>query len=312
MYGVIDIGSNTVRLVVYRARYGKLTLHFTKKETLGLASYVDQQGNMLDEGVEKTIPVLKEFAMLANRSRVKELYVIATAAIRNVHNRIDVIQRLESETGLSIELLTGEQEALCDFHGVMLQESFNDGIVVDIGGGSTEVVVYEKGVIRHSSAIPIGSLSAYVRHVECILPTKDEISDIKKAFTEQLETLGLEDVENMRLYAVGGTNRALLKLHRHFFHEDPETNVIPKDHLKMLNHKILSKDKDVYVDLIRFVPERIHTIVPGLTILRALVKFFKADMVVVERFGVREGYLYQQLLKHDEVIVMGAGHDFQD
>jgi exopolyphosphatase / guanosine-5'-triphosphate,3'-diphosphate pyrophosphatase len=312
MYGVIDIGSNTVRLVVYRTRYGKLTMHFTKKETLGLASYVDKDGNMIDEGVLKTIPVLREFSMLAQRNRVKDLFVIATAAIRNVKNSKDVLSRLEEATGLPIDLLSGEDEAICDFHGVMLSETFTDGIVLDIGGGSTEVVVHQDGITRHSSAIPMGSLNAYIDHVACILPTKRETDAIKNAFKTHLEALGLDDVKSDRIYAVGGTSRAVLKLNKHFFPSDIETNIISKDNLKALSKAILSDDKDVHVDVIRLIPERIHTIMPGLSILRTAVKHFGADLVVIERFGVREGYLYQQLLKRDEVIVMGQGHAYRD
>jgi exopolyphosphatase / guanosine-5'-triphosphate,3'-diphosphate pyrophosphatase len=296
MYSIIDLGSNTVRLSIYQYKNQKITLYSTRKETVGLASYIDSQQRMTLEGIEKAVEVIRFFQNISRQSRVKELFVFATASLRNAVNGEEVRLILEKRTGTSIAQLSGEDEALCDFYGVQLANEFEDGFVVDIGGASTEIVEYDHGVIRHAFAIPIGSLSAYMQYVERIIPTEEELNQVKSAVYQLLNEKNIVFNQHQVIYGVGGTIRATKKLNNHFLLSNNLNSEINRKDIKKIINTLLSSDKEAKIDLIRIIPERVHTILPGMTILNAVAKFLEVDQIVVENYGVREGYLYKKLV----------------
>ncbi|RJX26811.1 MAG: phosphatase [Acholeplasma sp.] len=299
MVGIIDLGSNTVRLNIYQYKNQDLIPFSTRKETLGLASYVDPYQNLTPEGIQKAIEVVRLFHQMAKQARVKQLFVIATASLRNVKNGMLVKKMIEDATGIDVDLLSGEDEALADFYGVKMTEEFNEGFVIDIGGASTEIVEYADGEIKHAFALPIGSLSAYMRHVEKIIPKKEELNEIKNEVLLHLKHLNIEFGSHEKLYGVGGTLRATKKLNAHFMGELIENQVISRKTVKQIMDKVLSDDKDAIVDVIRLIPERIHTILPGMTILKTIAKVLNVEQIIVENYGVREGYLYQKVILPD-------------
>jgi exopolyphosphatase / guanosine-5'-triphosphate,3'-diphosphate pyrophosphatase len=296
MVAIIDLGSNTVRLNIYRYKNQDFMPYSTQKETIGLASYVDFNENLSEEGIKQAIEVVKRFQRMAINTRVKELYVIATASLRNVRNGQHVQHLIEEATGLTVDLLSGEQEALADFYGVKMSNDFTKGFVIDIGGASTEIVEYSNGQIKHAFAIPIGSLNAYMRHVKRIMPKKEELLNIKHEVLSHLKALNVTFGDHKILYGVGGTLRAAKKLNTHFIGNHLDNQIITRKTIKTIMHKVLSNDKETLIDVIRLIPERIHTVLPGIMILRTLTKALNIEEIIVENYGVREGYLYQKII----------------
>ncbi len=295
MYGIIDLGSNTVRLNVYQVNDKLIQLIFSKKEFVSLASYVNAYHQLSEEGIQAALSVIKQYVTILQNLNIKDNYLIATAAIRNVSNKLAVIEKIKKAVPFSVELLSEEQEALADLEGVLIDTKIEKGVVLDIGGGSTELVAFENQEVVYAKALKIGSLSAYVDYVNKIIPKNKELKKIKQAVIEAMDKLELPTFKPKTLYGVGGTIRAARKLAVSILS-------LPTDHkeltLKMVKDLIAffqEKDKDAYLKAIQVVPERLHTILPGLKILETIIKKFGRPLVVVSDFGVREGYLMQKL-----------------
>ncbi|HCB92528.1 MAG TPA: phosphatase [Selenomonas sp.] len=300
MYAVVDVGSNTVRLNIYKIEYGQPVPVLSRKESVGLASYV-RNGQMLPAGIQRVTEVLSSFKVLLDGLKISNVHVFATAALRNAKNSRAAVGEIIKNSGMDVHVISGEMEAELDFIGAShALENMDSGILVDIGGGSTELVPYKDGKMLNAVSLPFGSLNTYDKFVANILPTAKERKAIKKAVTEALKKLPDEFAKGSYpvICGVGGTARAANKLAVDMFRlpaEETSINVINLG--KMI--KILENDEkdSVPVDaldiLVRVIPYRVRTILPGMIVLQTIAKYFGGETIEVTEAGVREGYLYK-------------------
>lgn len=225
MYAIIDVGSNTVRMNIYKLERGQLSLVMGKKESVGLASYV-KNGQMLPEGVNRACEVLAEFRMILQDLGITDYHVFATAALRNAVNSRAAVAEIMERTGIKIEVISGETEAELDFIGASHAVEVTDGLLVDIGGASTELVVYAGGEIKKKVSLPIGSLNTYDRYVTNLLPSRTERKAIRQMVLNLLkQDTDLYEGEYIIVCGVGGTIRAGSRAYRaagddHSLHAD--------------------------------------------------------------------------------------------
>lgn len=296
MFGVIDIGSNTIRLTLYKETENGLKLVLNKKHMTGLAGYVDAKGYLTESGIRKAIYDLLDFKLIIENIELKALYVFATASLRNIRNTDEAMSRIKEMTGFDIDLISGEMEARLDFLGATQVMPLKNGILIDIGGGSTELVYFTDGSIDKAISMPMGSLSLYKKFVADIIPTPSEIKLMKAYVKEEIKKVDLEKAHPV-ICGVGGSIRGALKLCNEVYGNDyAQGRIDPKQLKKML--KCFSDDKAFAVqNIIKTVPDRMHTIIPGLTILNTLCKKHEALEIYVSPYGIREGYLYTKLEK---------------
>ena len=165
MYLVIDIGSNTIRAVVFHLEGEKLTPVLNKKYSAGLAGYVQPDGTLSREGLDLCIDILSEIRILIDTFNFNGIYPFATASLRNISNSSQVLEEIQERCGLQIQVLTGKEEAFFDYYGASCQLTNIDGVLVDIGGGSTEILIYKNGKPQAAESINIGSLNLYNNYV---------------------------------------------------------------------------------------------------------------------------------------------------
>ncbi|QIB67992.1 phosphatase [Aminipila butyrica] len=299
MYGVIDIGSNTIRLAVYEVENKEIKLLFNKKSAASLASYVDKEGALSTKGIHKAISVLKDFKIFADNLPLAQLFVFATASLRNITNSESAVAQISQKTGLAIDLVSGEQEGIYDFFGVSLQTQLNTGLLIDIGGGSTEFVVYQDGVIEKSVSIPIGSLNLHKKYVKGVLPSQKEVQKICKRINKELETISGIQAAPL-LYGVGGTLRAACKLNNQLFDLPSDCNKIKLKSLQEIILGFSGNARIVIQKMLESTPERIHTIFPGILILHEICKKFDTKIIYVSSYGIREGYLFTKLFSEED------------
>ncbi|MBN9352850.1 MAG: exopolyphosphatase, partial [Hyphomicrobium denitrificans] len=205
--GVIDVGSNSVRLVVYEGAVRALTPVFNEKVLCGLGRSVATTGSLGEEAVERALAALARFKAIARILSVKNLMVIATAAVRDAQNGPSFIQRGERILDTSIEILSGEKEARLAAQGIMMGFVDDDGIAGDIGGGSLELVDHAKDRLKEEATLPLGGL-------RLIDTTGNKIERAGDPIDSALASLPwLGNGEGRTFYAVGGTWRSLAKLH---------------------------------------------------------------------------------------------------
>lgn len=299
MIGIVDIGSNTIRLSCYETEGDTFRCVINKKESAGLAGYVSRSGRMTEEGIQRAIDTLNSFKSVIAHIHFESIHFFATAAIRNTENHAEVISRIREETGFDVDVISGREEALCDFVSVRETDGAPDGMVIDIGGGSTELVPYKEGTVQSTCSLNVGSLTAYRMFVRDIVPDQGEIKSIRahvKAFLEKAE-----NVRSTGAHAsgVGGSIRGILKLYNHEYGMSKENQVMEQEQLKKLLRKYMDDRNHVIDSVIRLAPDRIHTIIPGLVILCTVMKYYGLERIFVSGYGVREGYLIRHVLKKE-------------
>lgn len=294
MYAVIDLGSNTVRMNIYHIKKGRLTLKDSYKETIGLAAYLEND-TLSKEGLDIALDTVIGFLSKLDDRLVNKVYLIATATIRKARNNDVFLEKLQPYDNLEIHLLSGREEALYDYHAVTLGAMEDRGVVVDIGGGSTEIVTFEDGQALSAFAIPVGSLSSYMDDVDKLIPTHKAALRIRSKVFQCLSSRKIKRPEGtLSIHGIGGTVRATLKLIQSRTDEDLG-GVIPSEQIQPLIERIHEKTKESYLMLIRTVPERIHTIGTGMIILQAIIDYFDAPTVRVYNQGIREGFVMKHL-----------------
>ena len=314
MYAVIDIGSNTMRLSIYHYEDGKFNIMIHKKEMAGLAGYVEH-GMLSVEGIQKACEVLISFRKITDHFSRIEVFAFATASFRNVDNTREILETISMKTGYQVEVLSGKEEAKLDFRGMLFDVSQKEGLVVDIGGGSTELVLFKKNKMLYADSLNFGSLSLYKECVSQILPKKKEIEEIKQIITDSLG--GIQQIGTIVLDAygelehseqkvdticgVGGTIRATLKLCNYIYHKDSNNRIITKKEFDKIYEDLIDKKWMNYKIVLKICPDRIHTIIPGLIIMKTIMEQWKIKKIIVSNYGVREGYLMHAINKKNNI-----------
>lgn len=298
MHAVIDIGSNTVRLSVYRVDDGVAQNLFNEKQTVGLAGY-RKDGELTEEGIEILIQTLSQFTYIIDTfGDIHYTHAIATASIRNVSNSEEVLKRVKKAIGLTIEVLSGEEEAYLAFIGAGSSLDIReDGVLTDIGGGSTEIVRFQDQRVVDSASLDIGSLSVFRDYVEGLFLNNDE----RKAMDERLKfLLNAQAISRDRypaLCAVGGSARATLKMYNAMYEEHPDNDEMRTDDLKtLMKHLLDIQDEEKMRIILKVKADRIHTLLPGLCILYRIAKYFHVDKIAVSQTGIREGYIISRVI----------------
>jgi len=299
--GIADIGSNTIRLSIYRYDEADFKLLFSKKETVGLAGYV-RDGILAPEGISLAAQVLAGFRALLNNLEIRDFYVFATASLRNISNTDEAVDAIQAAAEVPVQVITGSEEAALAFRGALYgipPQTTGRGLLVDIGGGSTELVVYEGDVICSEVSLPIGSLSLFTQHVSGLFPSEAESKAIRLHVRQALSKAKALPCPHLR--GVGGTIRAAAKL----CGGAPE-QVLPAQELRLLYRHLKKGNRDTLRRILQCTPDRVHTILPGIMILNAILKRYEVETVDVSPRGVREGYLLTHVMGEVDPRVQGA------
>ena len=307
---IIDIGSNSIRLVVYDGpRRLPFTL-FNEKIMAGLGAQLSGNGRIGGEAMERALVALERFERLCTDMAVDEVRCVATAAVRDAANGPELIRRA-AEAGLEVQLLTGEQEGIASAHGLLSGMPEADGIMGDLGGGSLELVRVRGGKVERSVSLPLGVL---------------RVAEIRKkgkgALARRLDALlkehGLADIETgLPFYMIGGSWRALARLDM----------MLTRYPLPIIHHYEMTPARATALQRCvdrggkpggkagpgKSVPAlsgaRAPTLPDAAHLLTAVVARLKSSHLTVSAFGLREGLLFQALpepLRSEDPLLVSA------
>jgi len=290
---VIDIGSNSVRLVVYESMKRSLVTIFNEKTLCGLGREVQTTGLLAPDAVAKALTALRRFRALCRVMKVGRVHAIATAACRDASNGPEFIAKAEKICGVHIEILSGPREAQLSALGVVSGVHRPDGIVGDLGGGSLELVDVQGNRVRRGVTLPLGSLA---------LQDSSQKS-LKRA--ERIVKNGLADVAQLEagagrtFYAVGGTWRALARIHivqsgypLHVMHGYTIPAADALDFTRRLRRLAAA---NILADIEVVADARRPLLVYAALVLEHIIRVARPQTVVFSTFGVREGLLYEML-----------------
>lgn len=314
---LIDVGSNTIRLSIYaigaEAReirqavpgeqpddLGSFVRLFSKKSMAGLAGYVDDDNMLVQDGIDRACESLTYFKSIVDNLRIDETHVFATASLRNVDNSAEALSEICRRTGFDIELISSEEEALLGYSSFKHDCPIDHGVLMDIGGGSSEVVCFASNVPNFVTSIPLGSLKLFKKDVAGLLPTKKERRRICAQVEDECKRLGIDKLGKQEvLCGIGGTARAAAKLMRRLLGKDPLESRFSFSELEQLVEVLAKDDARALELIIRTCPDRIHTVIPGLLVLYTVASSLQAEKMVVSKYGVREGYVCERIVKDE-------------
>lgn len=289
---IIDIGSNSVRLVVYERLARSPTPFFNEKVLAGLGRSVAETGRLDEGAVHQAEDALKRFRALADQMGVRHLNVLATAAAREAENGADFIRMAEEICRVEVRILTGEEEAHLAGLGVLAGIPKADGLCGDLGGGSLELVGISGGAISSGETYPLGGLR--LQHAAGgNMKSARKIARVELERSELVKTL-----KGREFYAIGGTWRSLAKLHMEYtaypLHVMQHYRLNPRkigDFLK----RIARGDLDTVEGIDVVSKQRLALLPYGAAVLLELIDIGRPKSIVMSALGLREGVLYSRL-----------------
>jgi len=294
----IDVGTNTTLLLVAEADAGGVTVLEDQAEITRLGRGIGKDGALGREGIERTLAALRQYASLA-RKHGAAIAAIGTEALRRAPNADEFLGPAAAALGGPIEVIDGEREAALSFLAASRSfpaETAGTMIVVDIGGGSTEVIVSRAGAVEVRRSLPLGSVRLTERHVRHDPAREDEVAAIEKDTGAALDALSLP--LGAALVGIAGTVTSLAAMAQRLQSYDPA--LVHGYHLTVEKLETLVDDlrRSTQPERERMPgldPRRADVILAGACILREIARRSGSQHVIVSDRGIRWGLLYERL-----------------
>lgn len=296
-YGIIDIGANTIKMEIYQIKNSGKPKSLISQSEISVTSKYVENNNLTQKGIDELISILKDFDNAMDLANVKTKYIFATASLRKINNADEVIAAVKDRLGLEIHLLSGEKEAKTSFNAVKDDElTVADGILIDLGGGSCEVINFVNKTVVTSESMPIGANSCYKEYVNLLFPNETEIENIRNRTLHELHKLtAANETQRSNLFAIGGSNKLIKKVLAYLGYIGDDDRDIPVSMLDTLLDNFRQETNENYQIILNIDPERINTFIPGLIITKTVAEYFNVSNLHVCKNGVREGILKEIL-----------------
>lgn len=297
IHSIIDVGSNTIRMVIYKIEGSSYTDIAHERDFAGLITYVND-GVLLDEGKKRVISVLSKMADICKKKKCDKVHCFATASLRSVKNIDSVISEIKEKTAITMEIISGEDEAKYDFYGLMSETDEISGIGFDLGGGSCQLFKFCDKNLEFFKSLKIGGQVIYKKFVSGEIPNKEEMQKIYSYITESLAPLSeIKNASYPCVFAMGGAARNAAKyiISKSKIKKDLSGYKITKDELTQMCREICFS-KEGKERVLNAIPDRLTTIIPGVITIIAILDHTGTDTISIVLHGVREGYLYEKLL----------------
>lgn len=302
-FGIIDFGSNTIRLCIYEVactprkplQKKDIQILLNYKVMAGLAAHI-KEGVMTEAGIKKAIKTINAHLRRASHFSCERIDIFATAVLRNCTNSREATAAIEAGIDKRITILSNEEEAHLGFLGASLDHYLGSGTMVDIGGGSTELTHILDGLDLDKVSIPQGSLSSFANYMSGILPSTKEMESIAKHFRTLATKEEAEVYAAKQLYGIGGSIRSAAKVYGDLCNKGDRYEYLLPEHIDDIL-SLYTKDPDAFARLaLHTVPDRIHTFIPGCVLIKEIFSLCKAERLDILKYGVREGYLAERVL----------------
>lgn len=286
---VIDVGSNSVRLVVFDRAARTPAYFFNEKTSCGLGARIAETGRLDPDGVALALTTLRRFVALADRMQVSALDAVATAAVREAADGAAFAARVERETGLRLRVVSGDEEARLSALGVLLGLPDADGVAVDMGGASMEAAQIAGGAVGRRLTLALGPQR---------LAGLSGAALRKRIDAEIARAAEVVAVDGRPLYMVGGSWRALAKIHmgrtKHPL-QVIHAHRIPADEAAAFADWVADQTPEALKAAFDVSGGRAATAPRAATVLARLIALLRPSALVFSAFGLREGVYYERL-----------------
>lgn len=286
---VIDIGSNTIKCDIFFVK-GTEFISLSSSSLRGALASHTANGYLSEKGYEVLKEILSGFVSEAKNASCEKILVFATQSLRNIDNTQQVCENIKHDVGVDIDVISGEEEAVCSF--TALQMSLNEnqsGIMADMGGGSLELVEFKNNAPENMCSLPLGALKvAKALDVPPILDARRNECVRQHALTF-LQSSSINPKKN--LYVIGGTARSIFSL---LFCEKTE---ISTEEAEKAFASLQNAPNDSLQLIKCALPKRYDSFMTGFAIFNAVCNYFGCEKIILCKQGVRDGYLKRHLEK---------------
>jgi exopolyphosphatase/guanosine-5'-triphosphate,3'-diphosphate pyrophosphatase len=292
--GVVDVGSNSVRLVVFDGAARSPAYFYNEKIMCALGAGLSLNGRLNPAGRVRALAALRRFAALARGMDILPLTAVATAAVREAKDGPDFCDEVERETGIRLQILPGDEEARLSAQGVLLGWPGSYGLVCDIGGASMELADLAEGRVGRRLTSPLGPLKLRERKGG----QKGLTAHIAKTVARLHDEM--EHEQGMRLFLVGGSWRAIARIDMdrrdypltvlHEYRMTAEAVSATRDHIARADLAQLRLRCDLSEERMALVPLAVQ-------VLEEIVRVFRPKDIAVSSYGIREGLLFEHMPK---------------
>ena len=298
---VIDIGSNTSRVTVFERT---LDSHFDaiadSRAALRLLRVLSKNGRLEEAGVRSLLAALRDFESVARGAGAQTMVALATYSVRNSARAAELKERIEQQTNLKVEVIDGSREAELGFLGAIYGMDIEDGVLIDLGGGSLEVSFFKQRSLGRTYSLPLGALLLNDQWLASDPPRAEELQALQEHVQSTLEEARIRPLKaHERLVGTGGTVRNLAKLDRNNRNYPiPQVHgyILPRRRLKDLAGELTGRSRRELSRLSGLNPDRSDTIGAGSLALHTVLRALNAGALEVSGQGLREGYALSTVL----------------
>lgn len=303
---IIDIGSNSARLVISHIyKSGAYNMVYTQKESLRLSQKVDASTNLLtEEAFASTIDTMKSFAHMCEIYHADKTIAVATAAIRNADNGQELVNKVAEVSGIQLHIITGDTEAYLSYLGVINTLGVKDGIIFDLGGGSTELILFKKRKILERVSLPFGAVNTTsLFNTRNVMPP-NVYSDVSAFIMSKLDQYPWIKQQGLPLIGVGGTARTIAKIIQRA-KKYPATKIHNYTYTQQIFRTFFNKLRITNMEQRKKISglssERSDIILAGSSIVSCLMEATGAPKLITSGCGLREGLFYDYYAKTNEL-----------
>jgi exopolyphosphatase/guanosine-5'-triphosphate,3'-diphosphate pyrophosphatase len=297
---VIDLGSNSARIAVLRLdASGQLDIIADARTSLQLARHLDSRGRLEASAITQAIAAVRDFRAVAAAAGAERTVAVATAAIRTATNRDSVLAKLEADTGLTIKVIDGEEEARFAFLGAVHGLPIDTGFLIDVGGGSFELAYFERRRALRWWTFELGALVTTDRFLRSDPPRPSEIADLRDHVFQTLADAGVPVLpDDGGMVGTGGTVRNLAKIHmRSVAHPIARVDgyVLQRREVRELTARLTSRTRSSLRTVPGLSTDRADSIAGGALVVIAAMEALGAHTLMVSGHGLREGIALAEL-----------------
>lgn len=308
-FATIDIGAHTIRLLIAGVRFNRAVNDYRIDEVYSeriisrLGEGVSETGRIGRNAEHRTIKALKKFSDIINRYQVDDMYAAATSALRDAANSDIFLKKVLRETGIHVNIISGEEEAKVTASGMMVGISTPErSLMLDIGGGSTELIFARGRSTSYIRSIPLGVVYLADTYIRDDPPSEKQLALMKQEICghidPEISSFSGRISGDTVMIGTAGTVTALAAMHlklKTFDHDRVHNTTLSKGAIREMFATLCTSTSQKRASLLPFEPERLDIIVPGTFILLRLMDAFGFQDVLISNYGLREGillYLY--------------------
>ncbi|MFZ7130995.1 MAG: Ppx/GppA family phosphatase [Eubacteriales bacterium] len=300
-YGIIDIGTNSMRLLIATVNGDKIVHRKKYLISTRMGQGVDQSGIISCEAMDRNIQALKELKQISLDNHTEEMIIFGTSALRDAENGKDFVSKIKSETSLNVDIISGELEAQYAFLGVVQEYPNENLMIMDIGGGSTEIVATANNNAIYAKSMDMGAVRLTEKFIRNDPPQAVEMELLKGYIDNMISSIELPFIrQQYGIVGIGGTATTIVSMLQKLQSYDASKihgSKVELEEISDILQSLTTRTNKQRKEIIGLNPQRADIIIAGIYIVQRILKYFEKSYFIVSDYDNLEGALVHVMRK---------------